>query len=169
MPILSAENNYRRGLAALVDDNHSDALVFFHRAIEIDGQRSAGPPKARYLSYYGFCLAKTRGWSIDSIETCERAASREPADPELLVNLGRVYLMAGRKSLALAAFERGLALAPDHPVLLRELGRVDRRNSPVLGNLDRDHPLNRLFGRMRASIRHHGADWVQTGAARTPH
>lgn len=153
MPILSAENNFKRGLAALVDANHSDATVYFWRAVDIDRQRNGKRPDARYLSYYGLSLAKSRRSTGEAIELCEWAAQIESLNPEIFVNLGQVYLLAGKTTLALKVFERGLRLDPRHPVLRREVRRIDRRCSPVVTGLGRDHPLNRWLGKMRATIR----------------
>ena len=36
MPILTAENQFKKGLTALVDHNYKDATVFFKRAIDVD-------------------------------------------------------------------------------------------------------------------------------------
>ena len=158
MPILSAENNFKRGLAALVDANYSDATVYFWRAIEIDRQRNAKRPDARYLSYYGLSLAKSRRSTGEAIEACEWATEIETLNPEIFFNLGQVYLLAGKTTLALEAFEQGLCLDPRHSVLRREVERIDRRSSPIVPGLGRDHPLNRWLGKMRATIRTRVAD-----------
>jgi len=156
MTVLSAENNFRRGLAALVDDNHRDAAVFFARAIEIQRQRAGDVPEPRYLSYYGFSLAKSRAVSREALDACARAAASGGPDPDLYLNLGRVYLLAGKTALALEAFSQGLRLVPGHAPLARELGRIDRRSAPVLPLLGRDHALNRYLGRLRAAVRRDG-------------
>jgi len=150
MPILSAENNFRRGLAALVDDNHSDAAVFFGRAMDIEQQRNVRQRKMRYLSYYGLSLAKARRAPEEAIDACLRAVGHDPKDAELYLNLGHVYALAGKTTRALKAFAYGLRLAPDHRQLLEQVTRLERRRPPILRRLDRDHLLNRWLGRLRA-------------------
>lgn len=152
MPILTAENNFRRGLAALVDNNHRDAMVFFSRAIDTERQRGALGPQPRYLSYYGLSLAKSRGSTGEALEACRMAAASDSNNPDLFFNLGRVCLLAGDESGALRAFEQGLRFAPEHVSLLRERSRIERRRAPVLSRLDRSHPLNRWLGRLRARL-----------------
>ena len=151
MPIVSAQNNFKRGLAALVDDNPRDAVVFFGRALEIQDQRLPGHPEGRCLSYYGLSLAMLSPNHPDALKACRAAADENCADPELFLNLGRACLLNRRRTEALRAFQRGLELDATHPVLRRELRQVERRRDPVLARLDRDHPVNVWLGRFRAN------------------
>src|SRR5262245_15867886 len=153
MPILDAENHFRKGLVSLVDGDASEAATQFQSAIQIERQRGVASPQMRYLSYYGLSLARARGASTEAIQACEIAARRDFFNPDLLLNLGRVYLMAGKTTRALAAFERGLALAPNHAALRSELIRSERRQPPPLSVLRREHPLNRWLGKIRASLK----------------
>jgi len=61
-------------------------------------------------------------------------------------------VIAGKVSLAAEAFERALSLAPDNKVIRRELSRINRRHSPVVPVLSRNHPVNRWLGRVRTSL-----------------
>jgi tetratricopeptide (TPR) repeat protein len=153
MPILSAENRFRQGLAAVVDDRHGEALDHFLTALEIERERDVDVPDARYLSYYGLSLARVHGPGPEAIAACEQAVRRAPAHAALLVNLGRVYEMAGRTARALACFDGALRLAPEHRPLRRDLARIDRRTRPVIASLDRSHVLNRWLGTLRARWR----------------
>ena len=53
-------------------------------------------PQMRYLSYYGFCLAKTNRPVREAIHACRTAALTDGRNPDLFLILGRVYLMARR-------------------------------------------------------------------------
>lgn len=153
MPILEAENHFRKGLVALVDHKPQEAAGHFHAAIQIEKQRSAKTPQMRYLSYYGLSLAITHGATPEAVHACEASVRRDFYNPDLYLNLGRVYLLAGKTTRALATFERGLALAPKHRALRDELAKVDRRAAPPLPMLDRNHALNYWLGRVRAAFR----------------
>jgi tetratricopeptide (TPR) repeat protein len=153
MNILTAENHFRRGLAALVDGDSTVASDFFQSAILTEVQRGVKRPQMRYLSYYGLSRAQAFGATPQSIQACETAARRDFFNPDLLLNLGRVYLLAGKKSKAFAAFERGLTLAPSHKALLAELSKIDRRSPPPLGIVSRSHPFNKWLGKLRSSMR----------------
>ena len=96
MPVLSAENNFKKGLVALVDANPEQAVGFFRQALEIEQQRNVRRPEWRYLSYYGLSLAKCGKPGAEAIEACETAARNEALKSDLYLNLGRVYSLAVR-------------------------------------------------------------------------
>src|SRR5262245_51468779 len=77
MPILSAENHFRQGLAALVDGDPNVAAEHFRTAIQIERQRHVRRPQMRYLSYFGLSLALAHGPTQESILACETAARRD--------------------------------------------------------------------------------------------
>ena len=165
MPILSAENAFRRGLAAMVDGNPAAAADEFQSAILIELQHGVGRPQMRYLSYYGLSRAQARGATPDTIQACETATRRDFFNPDLLLNLGRVLVLAGKTSKALATFQRGLDLAPKHKGLLAEYAKLDRREAPPLAIVSRSHPLNVVLGKLRWSLRSHIPKWI--GVTRT--
>ena len=152
MPILSAENQFKKGLTALVDHNYKDATVFFKRAIDVDLARNRRTPDLRYLSYYGLSLARAGMSTAEAISICRQAVSRHKNHPVLWLNLGRVYLMAGKRASALKALDRGAQLAPGNRVLAHELAQLERRSNPVLGMLPRSHPMNIALGKLRRSM-----------------
>ncbi|HEU4401975.1 MAG TPA: hypothetical protein VFT43_07700, partial [Candidatus Polarisedimenticolia bacterium] len=89
-------------------------------------------------------------------EICEGAVRAEFYNPELYLNLGRVYLKGGDRARAFGAFVRGLQLSPRHPALIQSIRRLGIRRRPVLRFLGRRHPFNRVLGRMRATARQVG-------------
>lgn len=165
MPILSAENSFRRGLASLVDGDAAAAAEQFQSAILIEVQHGVKRPQMRYLSYYGLARAKAYGATPQAIQACETAARRDFFNPDLLLNLGRAYLLAGKTTKALAAFHRGLELAPTHKGILSEYKKIDRRERPPIGVVSRSHPLNKMLGKLRSSLRARVPKWA--GSSRT--
>ena len=127
MAIVSAENHFKKGLEALVDENFVDAAMHFRRAIDVEHQRRVAHPDMRYLSYYGLCRAKAHGRLEEAIHSCRRAARVRSQDPEMFLNLGRVYLSARRRRNAFDSFQDGLKLDPDHAVLRRESDQLERK------------------------------------------
>lgn len=125
MEILSAENNFRQGLMALVSEKFEEASRCFQRAVEIHDQRASGRPEWRYLSYYGLSTAKAHRPTDETIEACRLAADGNPLNPELHLNLGRVYLLAGKRRLAREALAKGLEVHPNHPFLREEMRLID--------------------------------------------
>jgi tetratricopeptide (TPR) repeat protein len=164
MPILSAENQFRQGLAALVDGDPKTASERFHSSIQIERQRHARRPQMRYLSYYGLSLALAHGPTQESILACETAARRDFYSSDLLLNLGKVYALAGLTTRALSTFERGLAIAPSNVSIKAELAKLDRRQAAPIRWLKRSHPANRALGKMRASMN----EWMTSRRAASP-
>jgi Flp pilus assembly protein TadD len=153
MSSLSAENYFKKGLSFLVEQSFVEASDSFRRALELDRERNKRQPDMRYLSYYGYSLAKGKLSTATAIQACRTAVSRQKKDPLLFLNLGRVYVIAGKQSLAAEAFERALRLAPGDKTIRAELARVDRRGRPVIPGLSRDHFLNVWLGKVRANLR----------------
>ena len=131
---------------------HREAAEFFLQAMQIEAHRGAKLPDMRHLSYYGLSLAMSSHVSPDAVEACELAVSNDPSKPVLLLNLGRIYLMSGRRVRALQCLERGARLAPNNRLIARALGSADRRAAPMITFLDRGNPLNRIAGRLRARL-----------------
>ena len=168
MTTLSSENAFRKGLAALVDNQPKAASELFRQALDLERERSKSRMDMRYLSYYGLSLARAGLSSQTALQACKQAVSTRPDDPVLLLNLGRVYLHGGRLLPALDAFQRGLEVAPDNKILRKELAQIDRRRAPVLRFLHRDHPFNILLGRMRASMSRRAVGATYAGVSPTP-
>ncbi len=150
----SAERSFKQGLAALAEKRPDAAADFFLSAMQIEWRQSVRPDM-RFLSYYGLSLARAKHALPQALQACECALAKDPASPALFLNLGRVYIIAGKTEQALDCFERGLRFAPYHEPLRRELSQIDRRSEPVVRSLSRSHLLNRCAGRIRASLQTH--------------
>jgi len=149
MTILDAERSFREGLVALLEARHLDAVSCFDRAMKEERSRG-GKLKMRYLSYYGLSVALGQGPTRDAIQACELAARRDFFNPDLLLNLGKVYVMAGRRSRALETLESGLKLDPAHKGLLAAMHRTNRRRLSPVSWLTRAHPVNYWLGKVRS-------------------
>lgn len=152
MPILAAENCYKKGLVALAEGRPAEATAMFEAAMVIERERSVSRPQMRYLSYYGLSLAQAKRPNREAIKACETAAQVDFFAPDLLLNLGKVYLLAGKTTKALEVYERGLRIAPKYKALRLELQKVDRRQPPPIPRLSRNHVLNIWLGKLRAWI-----------------
>jgi len=105
------------------------------------------PPAASpaSLSLLGLSLARNKGDFFQSIALCREAIRRDPEDPLHYLHLGKIYLLARKKHLALHTFRKGLKYG-DHRGLIREIERLGFRHPPVFPFLGRKHPLNRFAG-----------------------
>ena len=152
MPISPAENAFRKGKTALSDGKPKEAMVLFESAIRLQRDRNPSQPRMIFLSYFGLATAMADRATPHAIQACEMAAKQEFFNAELQLNLGKVYLLADKKTKAMAAFEHGLKLAPRNSALWMELSKVERRKNPPIPWIRRNHPLNCWLGRMRASL-----------------
>ena len=123
-------------------------LRSFQRALAdmvFEGETAVQP---QFLSHYGVALAMASGKREEGRRLCERSIQLEPYEPEHFLNLARIHQSAGNRRAAFGAFDRGLAISPEHPQLLHERQAMDRRRPLALPSLHRDHPLNRCLGRL---------------------
>lgn len=120
-------------------------------------------------SYLGYCIARERGRLREAVRLCQSAVDAEPDNPVHYLNLGRVFLVAQDKATAVAAFWKGVAKAPgaetgvlakraqrghsrEHNLILEELRRLGIRKKAPFPSLDRKHPLNRVTGKVLATL-----------------
>ena len=145
-----AENSFHRGIASLNGGDKVAALAYFEAAVRLDRARNPLTPSMRYLSYYGLCLAFATDRLDEALQLCTKAAKSEFYNPDIHWNLGRVALLHGDRKGAYKAFSRGLEMDGGHAGLRFQIRRLGVRRPPLLSFLDRNHPLNRLAGRLRS-------------------
>ena len=142
-----AEESFRRGRQSLGRGRMLEALALFESAIELERRNGNHRIQARYLSYYGLCLALETKQIRQGAYFCREAVQQEGYDPELYLNLARVLLFADRRRDAFDAIRVGLDMEPDHKELLRLKDKMGERRKPVLPFLSRSNPLNVALGR----------------------
>jgi len=99
------------------------------------------------FSVMGYSIAKDSGQIKEGIALCEKALSLNPHQCEHYLNLGRIYLLAGRKQHAMKIFKTGLKVRTDSR-LIHELKSLGVRKSPIFSGYDRDHALNVVAGKI---------------------
>jgi len=148
MLVQAAESRFQRGLAALEGGRHLEALALFEAAIELEKKLGNQAPQARYLSFYGLCLAREGHRIREGAEFCRQAIALEFFNADLFWNYGRVLLLSDRRKDAFAAFVKGLSVQRNHQAILRELGQMGWRRPPVLAFLPRGNRINVALGKM---------------------
>ncbi len=113
-------------------------------------QRHAESPEM--LSLMGYSLAKEAGQFQKAIELCLRAISANPENCEHYLLLGRVYVLANRKELAIKTFRKGLKVKKDARIM-EELRQLGLRRSPPIASLPRNHIANKLTGKILHTLR----------------
>lgn len=138
MPNLQAEEIYEKGLHALANGHVYLALVCFEQAITVKKTPLCS-------SYLAFCLAKARGQYQEAISLCTDAMENDQGNSIHYLNLGRIYMLAGKREKALETLRRGLQFGNNEEIL-NELERLGTRKPPLIPTLKRDHPLNKYCG-----------------------
>jgi tetratricopeptide (TPR) repeat protein len=153
-PPVSPDEAFERGMACLEQKNHREAAYFFQMAIEMEKKSNARTRQVKFVSYLGLALTLSRDRMDEALRLCEQAVEHDFLDPDIMCNFGIACLRNLQRARAFEAFHRGLAMRPNHPRIIAELERYERRSAPVFAFLPRSHVLNRLAGKLRARLRY---------------
>jgi tetratricopeptide (TPR) repeat protein len=137
---MSPEEQFKKGIKFLEDDNLDRATKAFERAYKADRDN----PK--YMSYYGRCAVESWGQIGLGLELCTMAIKKEFYRPEYYVNLGKVYTAAGNKKGAITVIKKGLKYDPENDPLNEMLITLGIRKRAIIPGLKRSNRLNRLLG-----------------------
>jgi tetratricopeptide (TPR) repeat protein len=139
---IDALTEFRHGVALLKNGHPQLAMERLRRAFECERQNPL------YISYLGLSIARAeRKWDQAS-ELCEIAIQLGREEVQFYLNLAEVYAAAGRRAKALDTLNAALELFGEDERLRRARRGVERRRSPVLRFLRRDHFLNRKLGKL---------------------
>jgi len=134
-------DQFMSGVRMLYACRYQDALTHFQEAVVLE------PQSKGYLSYLGLATAHAQGKYSDAEQLCRRAIEAEYHRPEHYVNLGEVYVLAGRKRDAIKTYQQALSWNPSHEAAHDALRRLGVRRPPVVPILGRSHPLNVFLGK----------------------
>jgi len=127
--------------------HYGDALELLTSAAEI------APDHARIRSLLGLSVAYAERDFTRARTLCESAAQQEFFNPDVYLNLARVYLVFGRRSEALRYLRRGQMIDPGNESIQLEMRELGRRRTPIVPFLPRRHPINRALGGARSILR----------------
>lgn len=131
---------FRKAQDALRTGNYSVALEYLQRCVTLC-------PTPECLSTLGYCLAKVQRDFDGGVKRCREALALEPENSFHYLQLGRVQMLAGRRSEAIRAWREGLLVEKNRHIV-RELERLGVRKSPVVSFLRREHPVNVYLGKV---------------------
>ncbi|HBA90002.1 MAG TPA: dihydrofolate reductase [Geobacter sp.] len=128
----------QKGLEAVNRHLYFLARCCFQQALTLE-------ESAETSSDYAFCLVKSSGDSQAAQALAETALQRDPENLRILLNVGRVQILAGAKERGLDTLRKGVQLGGGEE-FLTELTRCGTRNDRPIKSLPRSHPLNRYLG-----------------------
>ena len=114
-----------------------------------DHQHTESP---EMLSLMGYSLAREARQYHKGIELCLKAIVLNPHNCDHYLNLGRIYLLAKKKDLAIKAFRKGLKIRKDARIL-DEIRLLGLRRSPPFASLSRNHVVNRVTGKILRALK----------------
>ncbi|MEE9542187.1 MAG: hypothetical protein V3V95_00200 [Thermodesulfobacteriota bacterium] len=79
---------------------------------------------------------------------CLKALKKDLENPGIYHNLAKIYLLEGKKELAVKAIEKGLKFDPAHIGLIREQKDIGKRRTPAIGFLSRGGAINKSIGKL---------------------
>lgn len=138
-----ARRLFDRGAESLEEGLYVEALSTLRRAVEL------APDHAQIRSLLGLAIAHGLRDFEQSRALCESAAKQEFFNPDLYLNLSRIYLEFGRRAEALRYLRRGQMIDPGHALIHRTIAELGRRRMPIVPFLPRRHPVNRALGTAR--------------------
>jgi Flp pilus assembly protein TadD len=141
-----AVQEFREGLSLLGSNFASEAVPHFTKAVELNKQNPF------YLSYLGVAIAASEKKWEDAEARCYEALRMKRSQPELYLNLSKVYVLAGKRKDAVDTLLEGLPLTRRDARIVKALRRFGVRQAPVLRFLDRTHPVNRELGKIRYRV-----------------
>lgn len=141
---VEAREAFERGRHALEAHDPAGALVALRRA------NALAPEHAQIRSWLGLALALAERDFERARSLCESAAKQEFFNPDLYLNLAKVYLAIGRRPEALRYLRRGQMIDPGHAAIRDAIVELGLRRVPVLPFLPRRHVVNRMLGSARS-------------------
>ena len=108
--------------------------------------------RTEMIGLMGYSLAKDRGQVKKGVELCTKAIQMDPANSINYLYLGRIYLIAKKRELAIKTFRAGLKIRRDDKII-DELKSLGIRRSPPFSSLPRDSSINIIAGKILKYIR----------------
>lgn len=136
---------YRRSEICLKRKRYREASALLTEALKI------APDNPYYLSNLGLCVGM-EGNFLAGERMCRKALTYSPFVLLFFVNLGKVLSEAGRRKEARKCLMRAYMLDNTNAMAAIELSRMGIRRGRVFRFLNRDHPLNIFFGKLRHRI-----------------
>jgi hypothetical protein len=135
--------------------NFKDALHLSEDA------RVIHPDNPFFMSYFGFLEAAVQKKIKEGLDICKTALDLYKSQTNhkedsyysyFHLNIGRVYLLSGKKDFAINDFRKGLKYDSKNKELVVELAKLGIRRPPPIPYLDRSNPINKYLGILMTKI-----------------
>ncbi len=145
-----AKEQFELARKAIEEEKFTSALAHLENAFALHDTPD-------WHSYAGLCIAKERGEFLVAESLCLASIEHDDANTVHYLNLGKVYLAAGKKREALDILRRGMDKGGSERILCL-LTQIGTRHSQTFHFLKRSHPLNKYLGLLvrRRELRRRG-------------
>lgn len=143
---LSTDPSTRLAYHHLLNGDRIGAEHRFQRILKDNPQ----DPEA--LAGMAICVAENTGRFVSATKLASEAVRVAPKSPAGYYALGTIHLMGSRLDQGYRYLMKAKHLAPHDPRLQKGFAMFDEGRPPVISDLSRSHPLNRVLGRARAAI-----------------
>lgn len=112
------------------------------------------PNNPSFMSFQGYLRAAVHNELKHGLDTCKKAMElfhsmmkgNEGYLSYFYLNIGRTYVLSGKKDLAITAFNKGMKYDSRNKEIIIEIARLGRRKSPPIPYLERGHTVNKYLG-----------------------
>ena len=113
------------------------------------------PDNPFFMAYFGYLQAAVQNKLTEGIDMCKSAmtiyeSQMKKEDERYLsyfyLNMGRIYLLCGKKDFAINSFRKGLKINPGDKETIIEIAKFGIRKTPPFSFLERNHPVNKYLG-----------------------
>jgi tetratricopeptide (TPR) repeat protein len=127
-PDPAARERYLQALGYLQRYDHQASVDGAVRLLE--GLTAGDPENASYHAALGraylerYRLTSEGVWESRAAESCQRAMALAPESPDVLISLGELHLLAGRREQAIREFQAVLRTRPESAAAYNDLARA---------------------------------------------
>lgn len=143
---ISADPSVRMAYHHLLNGDLGGAEKRFQRILRDN------PEDPEALAGMAICVAKGTGRFVSATKLATQAVRIAPKSPAGYYALGTIHLLGSKLEQGYRYLMKAKHLAPQDPRLQSGFELFDQGRSPVISDLSREHPLNRVLGRMRAVV-----------------
>lgn len=104
------------------------------------------------LFYYGYLIGIVDHNYILAIDLCNQALKKEAVHPDFYLNLAKLYILVNNRNMALKLLHRGLKIDNSNQEIINLINELGIRRKPVFSFLKREHPVNKVAGKIRSSF-----------------
>lgn len=143
---ISADPSVRMAYHHLLTGDLGGAETRFQRILRDN------PEDPEALAGMAICVARNAGRFVSATKLATQAVRIAPKSPAGYYALGTIHLLGSKLEQGYRYLMKAKHLAPQDPRVQAGFELFDEGRAPVIADLSREHPLNRVLGRARSVL-----------------